>query len=882
MTTAAKTNSSWQEYGVVLATALLVIVAGLGSFGFWEGAELRMAGIARGDAAGEIARPALQTALPRWGFRTLGGSEAGGRLPGALYALAATLMLAMAVGRVADARAGMWTGIVYATMPLVFMNARQLFGGGIAQSSFTLGLSGAMIALWARPPPGREAMWNTGRWVLLALVLLGAPGAGWMLGVVPVLLGVGIAALLRWRHEVVSNRAVGLVLAIAGLVLAIACGISATRPVEAFNSLVGAAPDMRGPATLPTYETFIEHIGHGLFPWTGIVAFAVVRLLVAPPIKGAREIGPQGEGVDEPDAWRESGVRIAAFVAMVLAFGLQSFHTQLFGMTPFIAVAPLAVAAGLALRDAEREAQPWRLITAGATFFTVLMMRDYLLFPKSSYSALGLAEGGPAFPTGATSSLGAAFHGGLGSFFSARAMSEMYFVVEAALFIVIALSALFQGAGVVKPIPWARPFTWIGEVEHAASAQMNDEVASGKVGWLHRVSGLGLLAHLRILLGGFAAILMLVFGPIAAFARLVTPARVAFSIFAALPIAIVVATYAVVILWNVFAWLGATDKPVGRVLGSRIAYVPIAGFLIAVIIAHLFVPALSRHLSPRDVWLATAHERHGDEPVARFGTPPNDPAPGFYTRFEVRPLPSEREAVDWLLNRSPRHLLVASTGADVFPPLNRSYRRSFPQGERQNIPVLDATNSNLFLATSDLGDRPSRNPLDRIVMTTDSLTSRADRYRVHGVPEGGNGPASPARLDDAIEYVGFNIEGEMVNAPGSRFEIPVVPVGGAFTITYHFHSLREVAGNYQMFIHVDGQCPRVNGDHDPAEGKYPVRFWLPGDYVHDVHGLRIPGYCRPGRYQVFMGFFQGDNRMHVNGGDHDRENRIVAATLDVR
>ncbi|MEI8257310.1 MAG: hypothetical protein WCJ30_16675, partial [Deltaproteobacteria bacterium] len=524
-----------------------------------------------------------------------------------------------------------------------------------------------------------------------------------------------------------------------------------------------------------------------------------------------------------------------------------------------------------------------------------LMMRDFLLFPKSSYSALGLPEGGPGFPTGATSSMGAAFHGGLGAFFSARAMSEMYFVVEAALFIFIALAALFQGASAapgsraagkpgaadVKPIAWARPFTWIGEVERAAAVQMADEVRSGKVGWLHRVSGLGLLAHLRMLLGGFAAILILVFGPLALFARLVTPARVAFSIFAALPIAIVGATYAVVVLWNFFTWLGDANKPVGRVLGSRIAIVPITGFVIAGIIAHLFVPALSRHLSPRDVWLATARERHGEEPVARFGTPPNDPAPGFYTRFEVRPLPSEREAVDWLLNRTPRHLLVASTSADVFPPLNRSYRRSFPQGERQNIPVIDSTNSNLFLAASDAGERGSHNPLDRIVMTTDSLTGTADNYRVHGVPENG-GPASPARMDDAIEYVGFNIEGEMRNAPGARPEVPVVPVGGAFTITYHFHSLREVPGNYQMFIHLDGQCPRVNGDHDPAEGKYPVRYWLPGDYVHDVHSLRIPGYCRPGRYQVFMGFFQGDNRMHVNGGDHDRENRIVAATLDVR
>ena len=199
MSSASKSNATWPQYAVVLAVALLVIVAGLGSFGFWEGAELHMAGIARGDMTHEIAaRPSLQTTLPRIGFGIFGGTETGGRLPVALYALIATMMVAVAVGRVADARAGMWAGIVYATMPLVFMNARQLFGGGVAQSSFTIGLSGAAIALWGRPPNGRESMWANARWLLVALIFLSVPGAGVLLGLVPLALGLGITLLLRF------------------------------------------------------------------------------------------------------------------------------------------------------------------------------------------------------------------------------------------------------------------------------------------------------------------------------------------------------------------------------------------------------------------------------------------------------------------------------------------------------------------------------------------------------------------------------------------------------------------------------------------------------------------------------------------------------------
>ncbi len=877
MSSASKSNATWPQYAVVLAVALLVIVAGLGSFGFWEGAELHMAGIARGDMTHEIAaRPSLQTTLPRIGFGIFGGTETGGRLPVALYALIATMMVAVAVGRVADARAGMWAGAVYATMPLVFMNARQLFGGGVAQSSFTIGLSGAAIALWGRPPNGRESMWANARWLLVALIFLSVPGAGVLLGLVPLALGLGITLLLRWRDEPQSNRIGGVVLAVSGAALAIAGGLAATKPLEGYNMLVGAAGDMRGPALLPTFDTFIEHVGHGLFPWTGVAAFAMVRLLVPPPMKGSPLIGANGEGVDDANAWRESGLKIAAFVAMVLAFGLQSFHVQLFGMSPFIAVAPIAIATGLALRDAEREAQPWRIIASGATFFTVIMMRDFLLFPKSSYSALGLPDGGPTFPTGATSTLREALHHG--GFFGARAMAEEYFVIEALLFILIALCALYQGgggttgAGAITPFAWDRPFTWVGDVERAARRQLRSE-SKGPTPWWKSIGILPILGHLRVVLTVLTIAMIGVFGALAAFVPMVTPAHIACEVVALIPIVTFFAIYGFVILWNGFAYLGSPKSPTGEWLGSRIALVPIGGLVVALIIAHLYVPALSRHLSPRDVWLATASARHGDEPVARFGGPANDPAPRFYTHFDVNALQSEQQAVDWLNNRSPRHLLVVNTGADVFPPLNRSYRRSAPEGSRENIPVLDATNSNLFLAVSDLGDTPSQNPLDRIVMTHDSLTGEGDNYHLHGRYDGDRLIPEPARLDDAIEYVGYNID-----AGGGRY----VPVGSTVTITYHYHVLREVPGNHQIFVHVDGQCPRVNGDHDPAEGKYPVRYWLPGDFVHDVHRFTIPGYCRPGRYQVFVGFFQGDNRMRITGGDHDRENRIVAATLDVR
>src|SRR5262249_7567833 len=159
-------------------------------------------------------------------------------------AILATIALAVAVGSASDARAGMLVAVAYATMPLVFMNARQMFGGGVTQSVVTLLLAAVIYVVWGRPPPaaveaavggkgGLIALWRYGRWALLGTVALGALGAGWMLGVAPVLLGAGLAVLLRWRDEDRTRRIAGLLVAIAGGIVAVVALRAAIAPSEA-------------------------------------------------------------------------------------------------------------------------------------------------------------------------------------------------------------------------------------------------------------------------------------------------------------------------------------------------------------------------------------------------------------------------------------------------------------------------------------------------------------------------------------------------------------------------------------------------------------------------------------------------------------------------
>ncbi len=873
---------------------LLVLVTGLGNFGIWQPSELRVADAARGtNQANDVVnnRPPAQIAMVRAGFRSFGSSESGGRMPTALLAAASAIVLALAVWSASDARTASFAGMAYASMPLVFMNARQMFGSGVAQSAFTLLFASAIVALFCRPPPeDKPLLVNLYKVralpvVLAALFALQAGGA--MLGVVPVLVGVGIVPLMRWKDEDPATRNLGAALVGVGALLGVMAARAAVKlPLEHYSWLVGVGADARPPTALPTHDALIEHIGHAVFPWTGLVAFGLARLAAAPPMD-ASEVGREGTVVSTNEAWRESALRLSAAGAALVAFGLQGFHMQQFGPSPFIAAAPLAIAAAIALRDSERSAIGWKIVTAGVTFFTVIMMRDYLLFPKSSYAALGLADGGPAFPDGFRWSqdnqpnksifqwLAAQKGAAIGHMIKGSAPGEAYFLVMGVLYVLVALPALFQGSGTISYFGLKRPYTWMVEVEDAARRERDGIASKGQWKSWHALTGVGILAAFRAWAASAAVVLMAVFGGSAVSSpNMGTQARGAFMGIAAIPVAVVAGVYGFILLWNLFAWLGQPSKPLSqRVLGSRVGITALAGVLVALTFTKLYIPALSEHLSPRGVWAVIKQMRRPHERVARYGGSSEERNAGYYADFPVRDLDTEGEAVDWLRGGTAQDRRYMLVDARVFSRLNRAFRAAQPQGQRRNIPVLDASNSNLYVSASDAGERGSRNPLDEIVMSQDRLLTRNDHWHAHGTQESGRFVEQPARFDDYLEFLGYNLDSKGMS---------YVPVGGSFKIKYHFRVLREMAGAWQIFVHIDGQCPRINGDHEPAGGRYAVSNWLAGDIIHDEQEITIPGYCRAGTYSVYIGFFQGDDRMRVSGGDHDRENRVVAARIVVR
>lgn len=848
-------SERWVTYLVAVTAVAVVLLLGLQGFGIWQPHEIRVADAARALLSGATdtpVQPPLQVRAVALGFRLGGVSELWGRLPTALLSFLSACALMAAARGAGDRRLAAYTGIAYATLPLVFMNARQMFGGGVAQSASTLALSGVVLAAW-----GREKRWRVAGVVIGAVGLLLAQGAvGTMVGVIPVLGALGLASTLRFSREERWVKLAGVVSLVASAGLMVKVALVLGRPeLDGYSAWVGASSAGQAPTQWQTFEGYIENVLHATFPWTGFVPFGLVRL-VSPPSRvpaGETERVIDADETEEADAWREAGMRLTAFLAIALGFGLQTLHMQLYGMTAFVVVAPIALGLAALLRDCERELAPWRTVAVVAGLFTVLMLRDLLQFPKVSYAALGLPGGGPTFPQGFTMKLGMWFD----NLRAARASggelpplpAEGWFVIESVIFLALGVLAVFQGSGVVRRFAWAAPWAWIVRTETAGLERGDtEEKLFGK-----RSLGAVILANLRWVFAALAVVLIVVGLSVpGATPALTTPGRSAFKLIAALPVLTVAGVFAFMALWNFWSWIGRPEGSVSRVLGTRVTWVPLAATIVALVIVQGFVPALSEHMSPRGVWAVVRMLRHGDEPVARYGGDREDPATRYYTSSHPEVLTDENQAVQWLTGPRRSFLVLAS---DVFPSLNRAYRRA----RHENLQIADASNSNLYLAVSALNGRPNRNPLEPFVQSS--------RPRIRH-------PAREAtRWQDTFEYIGYDLDS------GGR---TYVPLGGSFKISFHFHVLAESARNWQLFVHTDGQGPRINGDHEAVGGKYPTRYWLPGDYIRDDLTVNVPATYRAGIYTVYMGFFDGGDRMRLEGGEHDRDNRVIVARVRVQ
>ena len=138
-------------------------------------------------------------------------------------------------------------------------------------------------------------------------------------------------------------------------------------------------------------------------------------------------------------------------------------------------------------------------------------------------------------------------------------------------------------------------------------------------------------------------------------------------------------------------------------------------------------------------------------------------------------------------------------------------------------------------------------------------------------------PQHPAKgiFGGQIELLGYDTE-------------PAQPQAGApVAVTFHFHALRDVPRDWQIFVHIDdrgGRAERINGDHWPVQNQFHTDQWKQGDYVADRFAFVVPAYQAHSALELWTGFYIGDERLPISNPKdcpNDGNNRLLAGTLQL-
>jgi len=396
-----------------LAFALALCLPRLGSFGFWDPSELRLAEQARDMArAGNLfdatvagkypARPPLDLSLAALGIKLFGASELGARLFFALAAIAALMAVYWAGAVLLRRRAGLLAALVLGTSTLFVLEARQLTSDAplVAALALTLGALGR----FAWPPNGRRRLLDLGLGVVG--LAIGALAGGAMSGVVLPLLsltaalvighgliprpaesvgdGTGPLAAAGLGPDITADRTFGAstwrpgargfwafaLLAVVALVL-LAWGLSHLVAGK-YSWLVGGVP--RAGAPSHTFEALVRELGFGLFPWSAVAVFALAR-----PLTRLDDDNASAAGRTNP---RLAFVELYLLLFAGMGYALSSYRDIALGAARYEALAAIALAVGAFLDEALEGQRPEPVAGLLMAIGTMVVARDFYLSPE--------------------------------------------------------------------------------------------------------------------------------------------------------------------------------------------------------------------------------------------------------------------------------------------------------------------------------------------------------------------------------------------------------------------------------------------------------------------------------------------------------------------
>jgi len=281
----------------------------------------------------------------------------------------------------------------------------------------------------------------------------------------------------------------------------------------------------------------------------------------------------------------------------------------------------------------------------------------------------------------------------------------------------------------------------------------------------------------------------------------------------------------------------------------RSVSVLIAGLSVGAYAAHGFMPALNAHFSPREVYDTYNDLAVRGESLIEYKV--ESRAAAYYAKGRAIEVDSLSKCVDELDNKERRWAILPS---DELAMVDRIFRAR----TNRHLFVADARSARLVLVTNRaIAGRADQSFLSKFVKT--------DVPKIQHKVE--------ANFEDKILLLGYDLKlphGDYVGA------------GESFELTMYWKALRSVPGNFRIFLHIDASELRIHGDHDPVDGKYPVRLWNAGDIIVDRQKLDVPPNYDSGPYTIFVGFYSGETRLTIKSGPKDDANRANAGVLRIR
>jgi 4-amino-4-deoxy-L-arabinose transferase-like glycosyltransferase len=764
----------------------------LSGFGIWDPWELSTADAARRLAAGEAPAGGLlgfSTWLVSLGFRAFHVHEWAGRLPIVGAGLVTVLCAYLTAERFVDARTGVYAALVAGTSPLFIFNARTMLGAAPDFAVQSLLALAALATLLPARPEKRQGLTELLLWLFITLMvtMLAITTRGALLSAVPPLGAAVLSAVLERRGWLRGARRV-----VACLLAGLTLGLLGLIARDSLRDAVDYSPWLGGQAASSAPQTFdavIEQVFHAFAPWSALLPIAIGRLWL---------IGSSIETSNQPDA-PERALRYACLSWLAFGYGVQTLFVSRYGKeVTFLPLVALSLVVAMFLRDVERRRESSWGAGIAAVLLAGLILRDYALYPQ------GPVHGVP-----------------IGSF---------------------ELPKVWNPAGAWSALltPFAL-FALLGLCADTSVPGRLDLLAPYR--FLRRQSQRGL--PFKLWLGAFALALigLCVLGALA----YAIPVRLHMPTLAIrwvrrlvyVPIGLA----ALLALSQLLLWAFA------KLSTYRFVPMLLAGAAVGGYAAQGYLPALSEHFSPRDVYTAYNQLARSGEVLGEYKV--SGRAAAYYAKEKVIEVNSVSELITHLAQPGQRW---AAFPSDQLAEIDRAYR----QRTHRHLVLVDARSSRVVLAaTQPVADRKDENLLRDAVRTTAPHVQHA----------------LSVNFDDRIELLGYDL-----GLPHDTY----VGAGESFTLTWYFRVLRRVPNGYRIFVHVDGQGQRIHGDHDPVDGKYPVQLWDEGDVIVDSQRLDVPASYRSGDYIMLMGFYSGDIRLPIKQGTDDGESRARIGVLRIQ